>query len=44
MAEKIDINKRYIGQKFGKLTVIKLVEGDNAQNRKLLNLVRYKKY
>lgn len=36
MAKKIDINKRYIGQKFGKLTVIKLVEGDNAQNRKYL--------
>ena len=36
MGQKIDINKRYIGQKFGKLTVIKLVEGNDATNRKYL--------
>ena len=36
MSQKIDINNQYIGQKFGKLTVIKLVSGNNATNRKYL--------
>lgn len=36
MSQKIDINKSYIGKKFGKLTVIKLVSGNNATNRKYL--------
>lgn len=36
MGQKIDIQQRYINQRFGKLIVIRLVEGNNATNRKYL--------
>ena len=36
MSVKVDIQKEYIGKKFGMLTVLKLESGTNASNRKYL--------